>query len=135
MTNYEYDDLMLQFEQMRAQGWDPLLCDTPVPYYDGRVPCGVPTDTGDIVRGEYVMMPLEVAELEPIYTLTVRGDSMKDAGIASGDELRVLATPMADAVYLRPVHEWTPDLAPSVRISVLDRRTAIAKRLMQALSA
>ena len=42
------------------------------------------------------MMPLEVAELEPIYTLTVRGDSMKDAGIASGDELRVLATPVAD---------------------------------------
>ena len=41
----------------------------------------------------------------------------------------------ADAVYLRPVFEWTPDLAPSVRISVLDRRTAIAKRLMQALSA
>ena len=73
MTNYEYDDLMLQFEQMRAQGWDPLLCDTPVPYYDGRVPCGVPTHSDDIVRGEYVMMPLEVAELDPIYTLTVRG--------------------------------------------------------------
>ncbi len=292
MTNYEYDELMLQFEQMRAQGLNPQLCDTPVPYYDGRVPCGVPTDAGDIVRGDYVMMPLEVAELDPIYTLTVRGDSMKDAGIASGDELRVLATPMADdgeivvalvdgeytvkmlftddlgrrwlvprntdyqplliteemdvrimgrvlqivkavrrvpyatlvravnramaqkaqeeqaarregisdeqltallaevygeamasasdwiavyrvlcdkcgapisykgfsdwvnalapegyprctadllrkadAVYLRPVFEWTPDLAPSVRISVLDRRTAIAKRLMQALSA
>ena len=80
MTNYEYDDLMLQFEQMRAQGWDPLLCDTPVPYYDGRVPCGVPSHSGDIVRGEYVMMPLEVAELDPIYTLTVRCDSMKDAG-------------------------------------------------------
>ena len=31
MTNYEYDDLMLQFEQMRAQGWDPLLCDTLCP--------------------------------------------------------------------------------------------------------
>ena len=87
---------MLQFEQMRAQGWDPQLCDTPVPYYDGRVPCGVPSSPGDIVRGEYVMMPLEVAELEPIYTLSVRGDSMKDAGITSGDELRVLATPVAD---------------------------------------
>jgi hypothetical protein len=99
-----------------------------------RAAC-IPSHSGDIVRGEYVMMPLEVAELDPIYTLTVRGDSMKDAGIASGDELRVLATPMADAVYMRPVYEWTPDLAPSVRISVLDRRTAIAKRLMQALSA
>ena len=51
MKNYEYDDLMLQFEQMRAQGWDPQLCDTPVPYYDGRVPCGIPSGTGDIVRG------------------------------------------------------------------------------------
>ena len=96
MTNQEYQELMHHFEQMREQGWDPQLCDTPVPYYDGRVPCGIPSDAGDIMQGDYVMMPLEVAELEPIYTLTVRGDSMKDAGIASGDELRVLATPVAD---------------------------------------
>ena len=96
MKEQEYEELMLQFEQMRAQGWDPKLCDTPVPYYDGRVPCGIPTSVGDIVQDDYVMMPRSVADLDPIYTLTVRGNSMKDAGIASGDELKVLSTPVAE---------------------------------------
>ena len=87
---------MLLFEGMRSQGWNPRLCDTPVPYYDGRVPCGPLTGVGDTERGEYVMFPVEMAQVEPVYTLTVRGDSMKDAGITSGDELRVLATATAN---------------------------------------
>ena len=96
MTNEEYQELMHHFEQMRAQGWDPQLCDTPVPHYDACVPCGVPSDVGDVDEGDYIRLPRSVADVEAIFTLTVRGDSMKDAGIASGDELRVLATPMAD---------------------------------------
>lgn len=96
MTKYEYSDLMQLFEGLRSQGWNPQLCDTPIPYYDGRVPCGPLTGVGDTERGEYVMFPIEMAQVEPVYTLTVRGDSMKDAGIASGDELRVLATHTAN---------------------------------------
>lgn len=96
MTDQEYRDLMQLFESMREQGWDPQLCDTPVPYYDGRVPCGIPTEMGDIEQGEYLMLPRSVADLDPVFTLSVRGDSMKDAGIVSGDELRVLATPVVE---------------------------------------
>ena len=92
MTEQEYKDLMQLFASMRSQGWDPQLCDTPVPYYDNRVPCGLPCGAGDIEQGEYIMLPRSVAELEPIYTLTVRGNSMKDAGISPGDSLEVLAT-------------------------------------------
>ena len=96
MTEQEYSELMQLFESMREQGWDPQLCDTPVPYYDGRVPCGIPTEMGDIEQGEYLMLPRSVADLDPVFTLSVRGDSMKDAGIVSGDELRVLATPVVE---------------------------------------
>jgi len=32
VTNQEYQDLMFMFEQMRAQGLNPRVCDTPVPY-------------------------------------------------------------------------------------------------------
>ena len=28
---------MLMFEQMRAQGLNPRVCDTPVPYYENKV--------------------------------------------------------------------------------------------------
>ena len=86
---------MLLFEQMREQGWDPQLCDTPVPYYDGRVPCGCPSEAADEVDG-YMMLPRNVAEINPVYTLSVRGDSMRDADISSGDTLEVLATSVAN---------------------------------------
>lgn len=96
MTEQEYQELMHHFEQMRAQGWDPQLCDTLVPHYDGRVPCGVPSDVGDVDEGDYIRLPRSVADVEAIFTLSVRGDSMRDAGIASGDELRVLSTPVVE---------------------------------------
>ena len=95
MTEQEYQDLMCHFEQMRAQGWEPQLCDTLVPHYDGRVPCGTPSDVGD-VEDDYIRLPRSVADVEAIFTLSVRGDSMKDAGIASGDELRVLSTSVVE---------------------------------------
>ena len=38
VTNQEYQEFMLMFEQMRAQGLNPRVCDTPVPYYENKVP-------------------------------------------------------------------------------------------------
>ena len=32
VMNQEYQEFMLMFEQMRAQGLNPRVCDTPVPY-------------------------------------------------------------------------------------------------------
>ena len=30
------------FEKLEMQGWEPMLCDTLVPFYDNEVACGVP---------------------------------------------------------------------------------------------
>lgn len=39
-----------------------------------------------------------------------------------------------DSVYLRPLYDWTPERAHGVRLSVLDRRLAIARSLKRALA-
>lgn len=88
-------DLKLMFEQMRAQGWNPQLCDTPVPYYENRVPCGVPTDVGDTVSDEFIMMPRDMVKLNMTFTVNAFGQSMRDAGINDGDILEVLSTCVA----------------------------------------
>ena len=31
-----------------ASGWDGIVCDVPVPFYDMPVACGVPTMAGDV---------------------------------------------------------------------------------------
>ena len=51
------------FEQMRAQGLNPRVCDTPVPYYENKVPCGVPAEVGDTTTDECMMMPRETVHL------------------------------------------------------------------------
>lgn len=86
MTEQELKDL---FELLRSQGWEPQLCDTPVPYYDNAVPCGVPSDPGDVVQGDYVLLPGELLRCMPTMVLPVRGDSMRDVGIETGDHVTV----------------------------------------------
>lgn len=72
------------FEVLEAQGWKPQLCDTPVPLYDGRVPCGLPNDVGDVVC-EMAMLPRGFLPMNSVFMATVTGDSMKDANILAGD--------------------------------------------------
>ena len=52
MTEQELQEL---FQLLEAQGLRPELYDTPVPYYDNRVPCGTPHDLGDVVPDGYMM--------------------------------------------------------------------------------
>ena len=78
------------------QGWNPRLCDTPVPYFDGRVPCGNPTEFLDCVPDGYMLLPHDMPGVEAYYTLSVKGDSMTDAGIDDGDQLDVQATSVAN---------------------------------------
>ena len=85
MTSQELKEL---FQSLEAQGWKPLLCDTPVPYYESPVVCGEPTGVGDIVE-ETRMLPKEFLSMQPEFIVTVRGDSMKDAGIVEGDAVKV----------------------------------------------
>lgn len=87
VMNQKYQDLMFMFEQMRAQGWNPRVCDTPVPYYENKVPCGVPNEVGDTATNECVMMPREMVQLSMTYMVDAFGESMRDAGIDDGDTL------------------------------------------------
>lgn len=74
---------------LREQGMDAQLCDTPVPYYDNPVSCGLPTDAGDVVNGEYMMLPNSLVRSAATIIVPVQGDSMKDAGFEDGDEVHV----------------------------------------------
>ena len=97
MTKYEYYDLMELFESLRSQGWNPRLCDTPVPYYDNGVQCGRATELGDIVEGEYQWLPSDLVHRDSIVIIRAEGDSMVDAGIEDGDEVHLqLGAPIHD---------------------------------------
>lgn len=82
-------DLKEIFELLEQQGWNPRLCDTPVPYYDTAVPCGSPQEVGELPP-ETKMVPLEFLAATPMFMVDVKGDSMKDAGITEGDTVTVV---------------------------------------------
>ena len=66
-----------------------MLCDTPIPFYDNEVMCGIPNSVGDVVK-EVRMLPKELLAMQPEFLVRARGDSMKDAGIMEGDILQVV---------------------------------------------
>lgn len=37
------EELRELFREYSALGWNPQMCDVLVPYYDNRVPCGMPS--------------------------------------------------------------------------------------------
>ena len=84
------DELKEVLSLLEAQGWRPALCDAAVPYFDCGVPCGAPTDVGDVWR-ESKLLPREFLSLHPEFVVTVAGDSMCEAGIVAGDAVRVVA--------------------------------------------
>lgn len=91
MTKEELKEL---FQDMERCGLQPLLCDTPLPLYDTRVPCGEPTMcSDDIVEREW--MPRELLSMHPEFVVPVRGDSMIGAGIESGDMVKIMGDTMA----------------------------------------
>lgn len=77
------------FEMLEQQGWKPMLCDTPVPFYDNEVACGVPNGVGDVVK-ETMMIPRQFLSMQSEFYVKAKGDSMKDADILNGDLLQVV---------------------------------------------
>ena len=77
------------FEDLERQGWQPMVCDSPVPFYDNEVMCGVPNDVGDTVK-ETMMLPKEFLSMQPEFVVKAKGDSMKGVGIDEGDVLQVV---------------------------------------------
>ena len=82
------EELKELFRELEAQGWNPQLCDTPVPVYETPVHCGDPSELGDVASDE-VMMPRKWTSLGETFLTTVFGDSMKDADILEGDLVKV----------------------------------------------
>ena len=72
---------------INQSGLNAKLCDSPVPYFSGGVPAGYP-EAPDDYGGEYVMVPKDFLKLCD-FIVRVRGFSMKDAGIADGDDVMV----------------------------------------------
>lgn len=72
------------FALLEEQGWNPMPCDTPVPFYDVPVPCGYPTEIGEAM-GDYGMLPGELLMAMDGFLTRAKGDSMTGAGIFDGD--------------------------------------------------
>lgn len=88
MTEQELKEV---FRDLEEQGWEPRLCDTPVPCFENAVMCGEPADVGDLIWG-MEMYPKDFFDNENEFMAMVRGDSMKDVNIIEGDKVIVRAT-------------------------------------------
>lgn len=81
---------------MERCGLQPMLCDTPVEVYDGRVPCGEPTPCYENYP-EMSYLPTGLLSMHPEFMIPVRGDSMTGAGIETGDYVRIVCdVPVSD---------------------------------------
>ena len=68
-----------------------LVCDTPVPYYDMGISCGLPNEMGD-VPPEMMLVPGILTMGLNVSMVKARGDSMIGVGIHDGDLLMVEST-------------------------------------------
>lgn len=73
------------FALLRGDGYEPELCSVPVPYYESLAMCGEPDFMYGNMADESVTIPKSLMGSRPVFAITVKGDSMKDAGIMPGD--------------------------------------------------
>lgn len=84
------EELKETFALLEAQGWNPRLCDTPVPYFDAGIPCGSPRDVYEATPDGYILVPRSLVGNDATVIARVTGDSMRDAGIEHDDQLHIL---------------------------------------------
>ena len=136
MNEKELREIMKQLEE---QGWNPLLCDTPVPYYDNPVKCGKPTGVGDVVE-EKKMFPREFLSMQPEFVVKVKGDSEFSDGdivVALLDGETTLKSYCRDddgEVWLVPANnEYLPiRMADYQTVYVLGKVTCVRKKMPRA---
>ena len=92
VSELDFDQLL---ELLEKDGRRPMVCDTPIPFYDNIVKCGSPTGVGDIVR-EVKMVPHTTLSMLQEFFVIAGGDSMEGVSIEDGDILRVKAQPTAN---------------------------------------
>ena len=78
------EELRTLFCDMQSKGLTPMLCDTEEPLYDASVPTHCAEDFM-----EPLLLPKGSFSLHPVFTLTAWEESMKNAGIVTGDEVKV----------------------------------------------
>lgn len=83
MNSVEIKDFEKLMESLEKAGWHPMVCDTPIPFFDNEVPCGVPNSVGDVVKEEE-MIPRRMLTSLDDYAVRAKGDSMIGAGIQDG---------------------------------------------------
>ena len=85
MTEKEVNEIL---EVLEEAGWEPQLCDTPLPAYES-VHAGNPVEPGQLPPG-VIMMPKAFISLCPESMIKVQGNSMLDAGISDGDWVKMI---------------------------------------------
>ena len=87
MRNITEKDVNEILELLEKAGWQPQLCDTPLPAYES-VHAGNPMDPGQ-VPSDVVMMPKAFLSMCPESMIKVQGNSTLDAGISDGDWVKM----------------------------------------------
>lgn len=97
----EIEELRELFSDMLSKDLRPMLCDSQVPKYDTYVPCGSPTMCYEDIS-ETISLPKELLSMHPEFVIPVKGESMIDAGIETGDMVKVLCgqSPMDGDIVL-----------------------------------
>ena len=85
------EELRALFSDMLSKDMRPMLCDTEVPKFETRVPCGSPTECSDDIK-DSVLLPRKLLSMHPEFMVCVTGDSMSGAGIEEGDMVKVVCT-------------------------------------------
>lgn len=78
------EELRTLFCDMQSKGLTPMLCDTEEPLHDASVPTHCAEDFM-----EPLLLPKGPFSLHPVFTVTAWEESMKDAGIVTGDVVKV----------------------------------------------
>ena len=84
ITEKELKEILARLEEA---GWQPQLCDTPLPAYES-VHAGNPMDPGQLPE-DMIMMPKAFLSMCQESMVKVVGNSMLDAGISDGDWVKV----------------------------------------------
>ena len=88
MARFTIEEMQQIFRELEEAGWNPQLCDTPVPYYDATVQAGLLTDPGDVTLTGWEYIPAGMFGTG-MMMLQVKGESMRDAGFSTGDRVVV----------------------------------------------
>ena len=106
MNEQELIELLKSLEE---HGWNPMICDTPVPFFENAVMCGKPNGVGDVVQQD-MMMPRAFLAMQPEFFIKAKGDSMTGVDIMENDTVRIetdVSIHDGDIVLVRIDDEFT----------------------------